>query len=134
MRHHQPDDAPLPGGPYSHAVSAAGLVFVSGQRPTSPSDGSIPEDVEGQVRQVLENVSTVLRSAGCTLRDVVKVNVHLADITDFDRLNAVYREFFEPPYPARITVGSTLRGILVEIDVIAAIPGSDGADLGKTAD
>lgn len=134
MHHHQPDGAPLPGGPYSHAVSAAGLVFVSGQRPQNPEDGSMPDGFVEQARQVLRNVSAVLHSCGCTMRDVVKVQVHLADITDFDRLNEVYKEFFERPYPARITVGSTLRGILVEMDVVAAVPDPAPEDPSKAAD
>jgi 2-iminobutanoate/2-iminopropanoate deaminase len=121
MQHHQSNEAPTPGGPYSHAVSAAGLVFLSGQRPQSPTDGEIPDGVGAQARQVLANITSVLRTCGCTLADVVKVQIHLADLRDFDRVNEVYQEFFRPPYPARTTVGSALRGILVEIDVVAAL-------------
>ena len=129
MQHHQSNEAPTPGGPYSHAVSAAGLVFLSGQRPQSPTDGEIPDGVGAQARQVLANITSVLRTCGCTLTDVVKVQIHLADLRDFDRVNEVYKEFFQPPYPARTTVGSALRGILVEIDVIAALPTPATEDL-----
>lgn len=122
MQHHQSNEAPTPGGPYSHAVSAAGLVFLSGQRPQNPATGEIPDEVDAQTRQVLTNITSVLRTCGCNLADVVKVQVHLADLGDFDRVNEVYKEFFQPPYPARTTVGSALRGIRVEIDVIAALP------------
>ena len=114
--------APQPTGPYSQAVSAGGLVFVAGQRPLDPVTAGIPEGLAAQTRQVLQNVSSVLEAAGCTLADVAKVTVHLAQLSDFDEFNAVYREFFQEPYPARTTVGSTLRGILVEIDVIAVAP------------
>lgn len=114
--------APRPTGPYSQAISAGGLVFVAGQRPQDPGTAQIAEGVAAQTRQVLQNVHGVLEAAGCTLADVVKVTVHLADLCDFDKFNAVYREFFQEPYPARTTVGSSLRGILVEIDVIAIAP------------
>ena len=84
--------------------------------------GQIDDGIGAQTRQVLQNVRSVLEAAGCTLADVVKVTVYLADLRDFDTFNAVYREFFSEPYPARTTVGSSLRGILVEIDVIASVP------------
>ena len=114
--------APRPAGPYSQAIRAGGLVFVAGQRPQDPVTGQINDEIGAQTRQVLQNVRSVLEAAGCTLADVVKVAVYLADLRDFDTFNAVYREFFAEPYPARTTVGSSLRGILVEIDVIASVP------------
>ena len=119
MRQVTTSAAPAPGGPYSQAISVAGLVFVAGQRPQDPVTGQIADGVPAQTRQVLQNVATVLHAAGCTLADVVKATVHLADLAYFDEFNAVYREFFAEPYPARTTVGSSLRGILVEVDVIA---------------
>jgi reactive intermediate/imine deaminase len=122
MQHHNAAEAPAPGGPYSHAVSAGGLLYLSGQRPQNPIDGQIPDGVVEQARQVLTNLRAVLQTCGCTLNDVVKVNVYLADIADFYRFNEVYREFFSEPYPARTTVGVALRGILVEVDVVAALP------------
>jgi 2-iminobutanoate/2-iminopropanoate deaminase len=133
MQHHQSSEAPTPGGPYSHAVSAAGLVFLSGQRPQSPTDGEIPAGLVAQARQVLANLSGVLRTCGCTLADVVKVQVHLADLRDFDAFNEVYREYFQPPYPARTTVGSALRGIIVEIDVVAALPAQGAPGVAPSA-
>jgi 2-iminobutanoate/2-iminopropanoate deaminase len=116
--------APQPTGPYSQAITAAGLVFVAGQRPQDPVTGQVADGIAAQTRQVLQNVRGVLQAAGCTLAHVVKVAVHLASLHDFDTFNAVYREFFPEPYPARTTVGSSLRGILVEIDVIAITPAS----------
>jgi 2-iminobutanoate/2-iminopropanoate deaminase len=67
-------------------------------------------------------VATVLAAAGATLADVVKCNVYLASIADFDEMNAVYGQVFPPPLPARTTVGAALRGILVEIDCVAVLP------------
>ncbi len=122
MQHLQSHAAPTPGGPYSHAVEAGGLVFLSGQRPQHPTDGRIPDGFRAQARQVLSNLDSVLGTCGCGFADVVKVQVYLADIADFDAFNEVYREFLEPPYPARTTIGATLRGILVEVDVVAALP------------
>jgi 2-iminobutanoate/2-iminopropanoate deaminase len=122
MQHHLALDAPAPGGPYSHAVSAGGLLYLSGQRPVDPATGQLVVGIAAQSRQVLTNLITVLNSCGCTAADVVKVQVHLADIADFAEFNEVYTEFFSDPYPARTTVGSVLRGILVEIDLVAALP------------
>jgi 2-iminobutanoate/2-iminopropanoate deaminase len=76
--------------------------------------------IEEQVELTIKNVERILQAAGCSLNDVVKSTVHLLDMQDFDRFNAVYRKFFKEPFPARTTVQSVLwGGILVEIDVIA---------------
>ena len=109
-----------PSAPYSPAFAANGFVFVSGQRPVDPVSGVIPQGIRAQTRQAINNVAAVLEAAGLTLGDVVKVTAHLADLAMFDEFNIAYRECFQPPYPARTTVGSQLRGILVEVDAIAA--------------
>jgi 2-iminobutanoate/2-iminopropanoate deaminase len=113
------DQAPPPAGPYSQAIVAGGFVFASGQRPADPVTGAIPSGVEEQTEQVLRNLAAVLGAAGSSLADVVKVTAHLADVSDFDAFNRVYTRYFQAPFPARTTVGSQLRGILVEVDVIA---------------
>jgi 2-iminobutanoate/2-iminopropanoate deaminase len=113
--------APAQEGAYSKAVRAGDLVFVSGQVPRNPETGQVTGDVAVQTRQVLENVKAVLATAGATLEDVVSVNAYLADINDWEAFNAVYREIFQPPYPARTTVGAGLHGFLVEISVIAHV-------------
>jgi reactive intermediate/imine deaminase len=114
-----PAGAPAPGGPYTPAIAVGDLVFLSGQRPVDPGTGEVVEGLEAQIHQVMNNLDTVLRAAGASLDDVVKVTVHLADISYFDAFNAVYRQYLSEPFPTRTTVGSQLRGILVEVDVIA---------------
>jgi 2-iminobutanoate/2-iminopropanoate deaminase len=116
--------------PYSHAVVANGFVFVSGQIAVRP-DGSGPMDVVGdtieeQTRQALENVDRVLRAAGSSLQNAVKITVLLTDPEDFKRMNAAYAEFFTDNKPARSVaqLGARIPGILVSIDAIAAIGGN----------
>jgi 2-iminobutanoate/2-iminopropanoate deaminase len=111
--------APPPGGPYSHAIVAGGLLFVSGQRPVDPATGDIPEGIAAQSHAAFANLLRVLAAGGSSAEAVVKVTAHLSDLSLFDEFNAVYAQYFAPPYPARTTVGSTLRGILVEVDAIA---------------
>ncbi|HTL29222.1 MAG TPA: Rid family detoxifying hydrolase [Tepidisphaeraceae bacterium] len=108
-------------GAYSPAISIGDTVYVSGQGPLDPATGNIVgTTIEEQTRVTLENVKRILKAAGCTTDDCVKVTAHLLNINDFDRYNAVYREFFNTPYPARTTVQSVLwNDILVEIDAIA---------------
>ncbi|GAB0112936.1 RidA family protein [Acidisoma sp. C75] len=109
------------GGHYSHAVVANGFVFVSGQGPTDPATGRMPDDFAGQVRQTLANLRTILEGAGSSLDDVVKINAYLSDVTRFREWNAVYAEFFPAAPPARTTIGCQLNGILVEVDCIAVL-------------
>ncbi len=113
--------APEPVGPYSHAIVANGFVFISGQGPTDPQTGTIPDQFQDQVRQTLENVRTILEGSGSSLEGVVKVNTFLTDLTRFGAYNEVYREFFPHAPPARTTVATGLLGILVEIDCIAVL-------------
>lgn len=116
-------DAPKPAGPYSHGIVCNGFLFTAGFGPQDPVTGELVENVGEQTRRVLRNIRAVLQEAGADLGDVVKTTVHLADLhRDFADFNAAYAEFFEEPYPVRTTVGSQLNGILVEIDVVAALP------------
>jgi 2-iminobutanoate/2-iminopropanoate deaminase len=115
----QTDAAPPPAGPYSQALVAGPFIFVSGQGPFDPATGTQPEGVEAQTHQVLKNLRTILEAAGASMSDVVKSTVHLANLDDFAAFNAIYQQYFTEPYPTRTTVGSTLRDIQVEIDVIA---------------
>ncbi len=116
------DKAPDPIGPYSQGLVCGNRVYVSGQGPRNPQTGTTPEGVAEQTRQVLKNIQSILEAGGATMDHVVKVTAHLANLEkDFHAYNEVYKEFFNEPYPVRITVGSQLFGILVEIDVIAEL-------------
>jgi 2-iminobutanoate/2-iminopropanoate deaminase len=117
--------APAPGGPYSPALVVGELVFVSGQRPVDPGTGAVVDGFEAQVHQVFANLTATLEAAGASLADVVRIGAHLADIALFDRFNSVYTKYLQEPFPTRTTVGSQLRGILVEIDAIAVLRCSD---------
>lgn len=109
-------------GPYSQAVELGGFVFVSGQGPLDLAGNVVGAAIEEQAALTLDNVERILRAAGCSTDDVVKVNVILADIRDFAKFNAVYRTYFREPMPARTCFAGGLDGILVEIDVIAKLP------------
>lgn len=113
--------APAPRGSYSQAVVGTPLLFTAGMGPFDPETGRIVgATIEEQTRQTLRNVGAILASYGMSWENVLKATVHLADIDrDFEAFDAAYREFFRDRPPARTTVGSRLRDILVEIDVIA---------------
>lgn len=109
-------------GPYSHAVAAGELIFLSGQTPIDSGAGKLVEGgIATQTEQCFKNLFNVLAAAGLTPEDVVKVNVFLTDMGDFAAMNAVYSEKFNSPYPARTTVGVAALplGALVEIEMIA---------------
>lgn len=117
------EGAPSPAGPYSHGVVANGFLYTAGFGPQdAANDNAIADDVAEQTRQVLRNIQKVLAVHGLTTDDVVKSTVHLQDLADFEEFNKAYEEFFSAPYPVRTTVGSQLASILVEIDVVAALP------------
>ena len=117
------NNAPAAIGPYSQAIEAGGLVFASGQLPINPSTGTFPEGgIKEQTRQSILNAQAILESAGCSLSNVVKTTVLLADIADFAAMNEVYASFFSEPFPARsaFAVRDLPKGALVEIEMIAA--------------
>jgi 2-iminobutanoate/2-iminopropanoate deaminase len=117
-----PEGGPKPGGAYSPGIRAGDFIFVAGQGPSNPATGKIEaEEIEGQTRQVLENVKAILAAGGASMADVVKATVHLSDMSLFARYNVVYAEYFPDPKPVRTTVGSQLHGFLVEIDVVAYV-------------
>jgi len=118
----QPEGMPRPQPPYSPVVVAGEAVYTAGQIGRD-ADGSLPDGIEAQTRQALENVKTCVEAAGCTMDDVVKVNAFLVDLGDFAGYNDVYKEFFAEPYPARTSVQAGLpAGVLVEIEAIARRP------------
>ena len=118
---HTPN-APAAIGPYSQAVQAGNMLFVSGQLPIDPATSCFAgEDIVTQSRQSLTNVKNILEAAGYALTDVVKTTVLLSDIADFAAMNAVYGEFFKENCPARacFAVRDLPKGALVEIEAIA---------------
>lgn len=115
--------APKPIGPYSQAVIAGGLLFVSGQIPLDPATGELVEgDIEAQTEQVLKNLMAILKEAKAGPEHVVKATVFLRDMQDFPRMNEVYARYFgkEPPARSTVQAAGLPRGVAVEIDVIAA--------------
>ena len=117
------EKAPAAIGPYSQAVQAGNLLFVSGQIPIDPATGVFAgEDIVTQTRQSLKNIQAILEEAGYALTDVVKATVLLADMGDFAAMNGIYAEFFKTDCPARaaFAVKELPKGAKVEIEVIAA--------------
>jgi 2-iminobutanoate/2-iminopropanoate deaminase len=120
-------DAPRAIGPYSQAVRAGQLVFLSGQIPLDPASGEMVggADVEAQTRQVMANLAAVLAAAGSGFQHVVKTTIFLTDLADFARVNQVYGAAFDgvqPPARATVQVAALPRGAKVEIEAIALVP------------
>jgi 2-iminobutanoate/2-iminopropanoate deaminase len=116
-------DAPRAIGPYSSALRAGQLLFVSGQVPVDPATGAMVEGPIGaQTRRVLESAGALLDAAGLSFAAVVRTTVYLADMNDFAAMNDVYKTFFTEPYPARSTVQAARlpRDARIEIDFIAS--------------
>jgi 2-iminobutanoate/2-iminopropanoate deaminase len=121
------DDAPPPGGAYSQGIRLGGFVFLSGQTPRDRDrkivDGSFPD----QVRQAIENLAAVARAAGSSLADAVSVRVYLKDWGRFDEMDAVYRDMFPEPRPARTTIQSDLP-VEFEIEAMLWTGGNAASD------
>ena len=115
-------DAPRAIGPYSSALRAGSLLFVSGQVPFDPATGAmVGSEIAAQTRRVLDSIGALLKAGGLTHADVVRTTVFLADMDDFAAMNDVYRAYFSEPYPARSTVQAARlpRDARIEIDAIA---------------
>jgi 2-iminobutanoate/2-iminopropanoate deaminase len=114
-------DAPRAIGPYSSALRAGQLLFISGQVPFDPTGVMVGSDIAAQTRRVLDNIGALLKAGGLTHADVVRTTVFLADMDDFAAMNDVYRTYFSEPYPARSTVQAARlpRDARIEIDAIA---------------
>ena len=115
-------NAPAAIGPYSQAIKAGELLFVSGQLPINPATGTFAEGgIKELTRQSLTNMKAILEESGTSMANVVKTTVFLADMNDFAAMNEVYAEFFAAPFPARsaVAVKTLPKGALVEIECIA---------------
>jgi 2-iminobutanoate/2-iminopropanoate deaminase len=116
--------APRAIGPYSQAIRAGSLLFVSGQIPLDPATGEMVQGgIEMQTRRVFENLRAILEAAGASFDHVVRTTVYLADMNDFATVNEVYGTYFTSPAPARATVQAARlpKDARVEIDLIAAL-------------
>lgn len=116
------EQAPAAIGPYSQAITAAGLVFCSGQIPLDPASGTVVEGgIEAQTRRVLDNLAAVLQAAGSSLQQIVKTTIFLADMNDFAAVNSIYAEYLgsDPPARSTVQVARLPRDVRVEIEAIA---------------
>jgi len=119
------DTAPAAIGPYSQGIVANGLLFTAGQIAIDPATGQVVAgDVAAQTERVMKNLAEVLATVGATFKDVVKTTVFLQDMSDFPKVNEAYGKALGDARPARSTVGVAAlpRGVLVEIEAIAAVP------------
>jgi 2-iminobutanoate/2-iminopropanoate deaminase len=118
-------DAPAAIGPYSQAVRAGNMVFLSGQIPLDPATGQmVTGDIRAQTERVMENLGAVLKAAGCSFKNVVRTTIYLTDLGDFAVVNETYGKRFpeNPPARATVQVAALPKGAKVEIDCIAVVP------------
>ena len=115
--------APPPVGPYSQAIQAGNMVFVSGQIALHPETNEIPEDFTTQCHQVLRNLQAILEASGSSLEHTVKVMIYMTDIDRFNELNEIYEGYLGSAKPARacVEVSRLPKGVLVEMDAVALI-------------
>ena len=118
------DLAPKAIGPYSQAVISNGFVYTAGQIPMNPKTVKVEaSDLEGQVRQVLYNLSAVLEAANSSLKEIIKLTVFMVDLNDFAILNNVFKEYFpeDPPARSAVQVSRLPKDVLVEIEAVAVV-------------
>jgi len=118
------ENAPKAIGPYSQAIRAGSLLFLSGQIPIDPASGQMVEgDIAQQTHRIFKNLGAILQAAGATFDNVVRTTVYLADMNDFAVMNEVYGTYFTSPAPARATIQAARlpKDARVEIDLIAAL-------------
>ncbi len=117
------EKAPAAIGPYSQAVEAAGLLFISGQLPIDPATGNMaPAEIKAQTEGVIKNLEGILKSQGLALENILKTTVYMTDLSQFAQMNEVYGKFFtkDPPARATVEVKALPKAALVEIEAIAA--------------
>ena len=116
------NDAPKAIGPYSQAVRARGMVFISGQIPIDPKTGMVVQsDIKTQTKLVMENVKAIITAAGCAISDIVKATIYLKNMDDFAVVNEVYGSYFpvDPPARATVEVSRLPKDVAIEMDFIA---------------
>ena len=114
------EKAPNAIGPYSQAIEAGNMIYLSGQIPLDPKTMELVEGEENQIRQVFSNITAICEEAECTLNDIVKLNVSLQDLSMFSLVNEVMSELFSEPYPARaaLQVARLPLDSLIEVEAI----------------
>ena len=120
------ENAPQAIGPYSQAVKAGGLMFISGQIPLNPETGDLVSgSIEDEANQVLQNIKSICEAAGHGMEDIVKITIFLTDLGNFAKVNDVMKKHFSEPYPARATVeiSGLPLGVNVEIEAIVSTNG-----------
>ena len=122
----QTPDAPAAIGPYSQAVVAGNMLFMSGQIPLDPKTGQLVDGIDAQTHQVFRNLRGVAQAAGADLNDIVKLSILLIDLNDFAKVNEIMASYMSAPYPARATyqVAALPRGARIEIEATLIIPGA----------
>jgi len=117
-------DAPAAIGPYSQAILSNGTLYVSGQLPVNPATGEMAQnDISANTKQVMENISAILKAAGMDFSNVLKTTIFLADMGDFAKVNELYSSYFSSDFPARETVqvARLPKDARIEISVIASL-------------
>ncbi|MGL5615822.1 MAG: RidA family protein [Sarcina sp.] len=117
-------NAPAAIGPYSQGIKAGNLLFISGQIPVNPVEGTIPETIEEQTKQSLENIKAILKEAKLDFNSVVKTTVFLKDLNDFTSMNEVYGSYFTGeglPARAAVEVARLPKDVKIEIEAIAIL-------------
>ncbi len=115
------DKAPGAIGPYSQAIEINNMVYTSGVIPVDPATGVIPEGVEAQAKQALQNLVNLVEASGAKVENVVKTTVFIKEMNDFAKINEIYAQFFKEPFPARscVEVARLPKDVLLEIEAIA---------------
>ncbi len=114
-------NAPSAIGPYSQAIDCGNMVFLSGQIPVNPKDGSVPQTISEQAHRVFENIKGILAELNLDTSAVAKTTVFLTDLNNFSAVNEIYSSYFSKPYPARscVQVSALPKGVLIECECIA---------------
>lgn len=127
MKHINTEKAPKAIGPYSQGIEANGFVFCSGQIGKDPKTNELKKGIEEQTKQVIENLSVVLKAAGVDLENVVKTTIYLKDVNYFATVNEIYAKYFtQKPARATVEVSNLPQGALIEIEAVALAPEKQG--------